>query len=140
MIETRVWRNGGDLSGLLGLSEDLPETEVILLRPARPAAREAEPGVAVDPHAAPEHLPFASEIADLTKPRAVVLGDSFMIGLRPFLAEHFQRIVFLTTQEFPTDVIEKERPDLVIEETLERSLSRVPPPDTARLPPATSAK
>jgi alginate O-acetyltransferase complex protein AlgJ len=140
MIETHVWGKGGDLSALLGLSEDLPERELIFLFPAKPAAREAEARVPVRPDTAPEHLPYASEIADPTKPRAVVLGDSFMIGLRPFLAEHFERSVFLTTQELPVEVIENERPDLVIEETLERVLGRAPPTETAWLGSATSAK
>jgi alginate O-acetyltransferase complex protein AlgJ len=140
LIETHVWGFGGDLSGQLGLREDLPETEVVLLRPANSVARTAEARAPVNPGTPPEHVPYASEIADPTKPRAVVLGDSFMIALRPFLAEHFARIVFLTTQEFPTEVIEKERPDLVIEETLERALSRTPTVDVARLRPATSAK
>jgi alginate O-acetyltransferase complex protein AlgJ len=128
LIESHVWGPGGDLSALLALREELPERDVVLLRPSNPAAREVDPRVPLPEGAGPERIPHATEIDDPAKPKAVLLGDSFMNGLRPFLAEHFRRSLFLNTQEFPTDVIEREHPDVVIHEMLERLLNRPPPP------------
>lgn len=54
-------------------------------------------------------------------PTLVMFGDSFMPAIRPYIAEHFRRAVFLNTWEsqdwqnhFPIDVIKGENPDLVI--------------------------
>ena len=66
-------------------------------------------------------------IDDPALPAAVVFGDSFSSGLRPFLAENFRRTVLLRYRgvpgvQFDTAVIEAERPNVVIQELAERSL------------------
>jgi hypothetical protein len=54
---------------------------------------------------------------------AVVVHDSFVLPMQPFLARHFRRSTFLRAV-FAPEVIAAERPDLVIEEMVERVLSR----------------
>jgi hypothetical protein len=54
---------------------------------------------------------------------AVVVHDSFVLPMLPFLARHFRRSTFLHTV-FAPEVIAAERPDLMIEEMVERVLSR----------------
>jgi hypothetical protein len=54
---------------------------------------------------------------------AVVVHDSFVLPMQPFLARHFCRSTFLPTV-FAPEVIAAKRPDLVIEEMVERVLSR----------------
>jgi hypothetical protein len=57
-------------------------------------------------------------------PSAVVFHDSFVpAGLEPLLSEHFRRVVYLWQNEFDVDTIVRERPDLVIEEKVERYFS-----------------
>jgi hypothetical protein len=54
------------------------------------------------------------EIDDPALPKAVVFRDSFGSALIPFLAEHFRRSVYLWRYDFAVDVLEQERPDVVI--------------------------
>jgi hypothetical protein len=55
-------------------------------------------------------------------PRAVILRDSMAIPLIPMLSENFSRVVYVITREFDGALIEREKPDIVIEEFVERSL------------------
>lgn len=59
-------------------------------------------------------------------PRAVVVGDSFMWTIMPFLMEHFHRITCTWVPNPPFSVIESERPDIVIQPMAERYLIRSP--------------
>ena len=56
-------------------------------------------------------------------PRAVVFHDSMGEKLRPLLAEHFSHCAFRWVSNFDTDVIEAERPDVVIQVFVERALA-----------------
>ena len=55
-------------------------------------------------------------------PRAVVLRDSMAIPLIPLLSENFSRVVYVSTRQLDRALIEREKPDVVIEELVERSL------------------
>jgi alginate O-acetyltransferase complex protein AlgJ len=55
-------------------------------------------------------------------PRAVVLRDSMAISLIPLLSENFSRVVYVSTRKLDRALIEREKPDIVIEELVERSL------------------
>jgi hypothetical protein len=69
------------------------------------------------------------ERADPGLPRAVVFHDSFIGHLVPTLSEHFRRVVYATTYEFDRTLLEWERPDVVIQEVVERFLLQPPPGD-----------
>jgi alginate O-acetyltransferase complex protein AlgJ len=74
-----------------------------------------------------EPLPRVYEIAgdDAQQlPRAVLLGDSCCLNLIPWLAEHFQRLVFLWGPEPPLEAIELEMPDILLQVVSERGLGR----------------
>jgi alginate O-acetyltransferase complex protein AlgJ len=55
-------------------------------------------------------------------PRAVVLRDSMAIALIPLLSENFARVVYVSSRALDRELIEREKPDIVIEELVERSL------------------
>lgn len=55
-------------------------------------------------------------------PRAVILRDSMAIPLIPLLSENFSRVVYVSARKLDRALIERERPDIVIEELVERSL------------------
>jgi alginate O-acetyltransferase complex protein AlgJ len=59
-------------------------------------------------------------------PTAVVIGDSFMTGVLPFLLEHFRRLTWVWTPNPPFSVVEREQPDIVIHLIAERFLIRSP--------------
>ena len=56
-------------------------------------------------------------------PRAVVFRDSMAIALIPLLSEDFSRVVYVQSRAMDFDIIERERPDIVIEEMVERSIN-----------------
>jgi hypothetical protein len=54
-------------------------------------------------------------------PRLVMFHDSFGTALKPFLAEHFARALFeFQAMAFDESILEREKPDLVIQEITER--------------------
>jgi alginate O-acetyltransferase complex protein AlgJ len=55
-------------------------------------------------------------------PRAVVLRDSMAIPLIPLLSENFSRVVYVSSRKLDRALIEREKPDIVIDELVERSL------------------
>jgi alginate O-acetyltransferase complex protein AlgJ len=70
----------------------------------------------------------ATEISDATLPRAVMFHDSFGESLQPFLSQHFSRIVYSSgpadwRRNCDPQLVERERPQLVIQEIAERLLA-----------------
>jgi alginate O-acetyltransferase complex protein AlgJ len=59
-------------------------------------------------------------------PSCVMFGESFALFLLPFLKETFRRLVFVHTSMFVSEILEHERPDVVLSLPLERFLIRVP--------------
>ena len=55
-------------------------------------------------------------------PRAVVLRDSMAIPLIPLLSENFSRVVYVSSHKLDKALVEREKPDIVIDELVERSL------------------
>jgi alginate O-acetyltransferase complex protein AlgJ len=55
-------------------------------------------------------------------PRAVVYRDSMAIPLIPLLSENFSRVVYVSSYGLDPALIQREKPDIVIEEMVERSM------------------
>ncbi|MCU0849258.1 MAG: hypothetical protein MUD12_15355 [Spirochaetes bacterium] len=74
---------------------------------------------------------FAMEVKNPSLPKAVVFRDSFSNSLIPFLAEHFRRSVYFwyvsktDDFDFALDIIEHEKPDIVITEVGERIFNEI---------------
>jgi alginate O-acetyltransferase complex protein AlgJ len=81
--------------------------------------------------APPPHLAQADvEIYECPReglPTAVVWRDSMAIPLVPLLSENFRRIVWIAGRGFDPAIVDAERPDIVIQETVERGLDEIPP-------------
>lgn len=60
---------------------------------------------------------------------AVVFRDSFFAAQAQFLARHFRRTVLISGTGFDPAVVERERPDVVIQEMVERTLVEPVPSD-----------
>lgn len=110
-------RLGGDLANMAGGTEFIKEAD-FKFKPLHSSVTSSIKG-------------DSSEIIALQEndslPRALVFGDSFIWALFPFLSENFQHVKYLTQikwyPETPIqDLINSEKPDIVIEETVERSL------------------
>jgi hypothetical protein len=74
---------------------------------------------------------FATTYPDAKLPTAFVIRDSFTTALQPFLSHSFRRAYFhwRGNFDFPIETIEKEKPDIVIMEMVERQLARSVPPN-----------
>ncbi|MDQ3333145.1 MAG: hypothetical protein M3552_21270, partial [Planctomycetota bacterium] len=118
--------HGGDLGYMIGLFDELqvPRT---LLRPKQPRFTLVE--------RIHEPYPYYSEITkvdDPSLPTAVVFHDSFMTNQREFLSENFQLTKYLRIETgFDPQVVLEYRPQVVIQEVVERML-----PNLVTNPPA----
>jgi hypothetical protein len=109
----------GDLAGMMGLRRVLDEHIVTLVPRRVRRAQVIEPaGGVLTAH----HGWLVTEIPGSTLPRAVVFRDSFTSALVPFLSEHFSRVVYTWQQDFDAPLIEREGPDVVIQEIVSRHL------------------
>ncbi|MEP7327616.1 MAG: hypothetical protein ABI777_00290 [Betaproteobacteria bacterium] len=109
----------GDLVQMLGLPSRLREDDVaplgkVLGDAAGRCARRLDKG---------EFPGFEYFVCDKPGlPRAVILRDSMAIPLIPLLSENFSRVVYVSSRKLDRALIEREKPDIVIEELVERSL------------------
>jgi len=119
--------NGMDLAGMMGLTRVLREIDLQLV-PRRPRrARVIEPAGA---EASDELGRVVTEIPGSALPRAIVFRDSFASALAPFLSEHFSRVVYLWQNDFDAEVVQKEHPDVVLQEIVSRHLYNfIPSPE-----------
>jgi hypothetical protein len=108
---------GGDLAVMLGLPDVLPEESLDLIPQVTRAARPVD---AAPRGAFWDRLDMETGKAEL--PRAIVLHDSFMVVLQPFLSEHFSRAVYVWGDQLDPGLVEREKPAVVIEERVERNL------------------
>lgn len=115
-------RERNDLAAML--DSPLAERErSIQLVPTRPR-RAFLPEFGIIAEATPART---SDCPDAELESAVVLHDSFVVALAPFLSEHFERVEYVWTTDFPAYVIDRERPQIVIHEFVERELMKRPP-------------
>jgi hypothetical protein len=119
---------GGDLARMLNLTDQYRE-EVLDLQPKAPRLARLAAG-SRPPSEAPAALPkpMVTECPTPGLPRAVIFHDSFFLGVYPFLSEHFHRAAYLWQYSLDRGLIEREHPDVVIQEVVERYL-RLPDHD-----------
>ena len=113
-------RPGGDLAEMLLLPDRWREPDVSARQRGASLARPAAPGDYADPADHPERERVAYETDRKDWPRAVFFHDSFARAMQAHAAQRFSRSVFLWTHAFSPEIIEKERPDVVVLEVVER--------------------
>jgi alginate O-acetyltransferase complex protein AlgJ len=111
---------GGDLAEMLLLEATLREQAIDMEPLAQSRARPAQPKGYKDPATLTGREMILRETGDPTLPKAVFFRDSFSTAAIPYLAERFQRSVFLWEHRFQPHIIEAERPDVVVFEAVER--------------------
>ncbi len=116
---------GLGLARIVGLSEAFPERSFDLLV-AEPHAEVPRKRRAAWEDRVRRQLPFALGTGDERLPKAVMFRDSFANALVPYLSESFSRIVYVWERDVNRQVVEAERPDVVIQEIAERFLARPP--------------
>lgn len=114
----------GDLARMLGLNHSLKEIDqkLIPLRPRLSRDADVKPYVEARRHLPPGQWPFATACSAPGLPKAVMFRDSFAQAMSPYLSEHFSRIVYFFQDHLDLEALEKEKPDVVIQEMVERHL------------------
>lgn len=108
---------GMDLASMMGLKRVLGEQDLRLAPKAPRQYVVLEPkGNIVEAGEAR----IVTEIPGSTLPRAVIFRDSFTSAMAPYLSEHFSRVVYLWRNDFASEEIEKEHPDVVLQEIVGR--------------------
>ncbi len=67
---------------------------------------------------------FTNPVAKSDK-KVVFIGDSFRGAIMPIMATKFKNILFVHRHSFLIDILDKEKPDYVIYETVERTIPEV---------------
>ena len=114
-LQTRA-AAGGDLARILALEDRFPEQRIDWQPASPPRAR----AVALDDQ--PSADVTALECTECSGPRVVMNHDSFNTNLAPLLAERFSRLVLVDGSRLLPNLIEREQPDAVIQEFVERAL------------------
>lgn len=124
-VEQYSWLPG-DLAFMMGLADYLKEDRILYFNKAWNKARGLSYDGPVDPHYF--EVPQYSMTGDPKLPRAVIFHDSFWWELLPFIGEAFDKALYVwlkpqTESElrfFDSELVEREKPDIVIEEFTER--------------------
>lgn len=109
----------GDRTTMLGLTDPGKLAMPGLVRKGGDRHRVVFP-VVPDPYGEVGEL--VTEQPDRSLPRLMMFRDSFAGRLIPFLSEHFSRASYFWQNELDFDAIERDKPDLVIQEYVARHL------------------
>ena len=107
---------GGDLARILALEDRFPEERIDWVPSVPVRARQSQ----VSDSRSGDIT--AMECDGCIGPRVIMNQDSFNTNLAPLLAEHFSRIVLVDGSRLDRPLIEREKPQLVIQEFVERAL------------------
>lgn len=111
--------NGGDLALMLSMSDSLKEERYVLAPKKEIKAKDGAQGNYQDP-SYPGRKAVIKVTNDNNLPNLVMFRDSFSTALIPYLSENFNRSSYFWTHSFVPEVILKEKPNIVILETVER--------------------
>ena len=124
-----AWRSTGDLAGLLGVRDLIPERWLGLL-PAAPRAKSTESYPKPSRKVGGVNVPYATVVDDPKLPSALVIGGSFRWALVPLLSEHFRRVLYTDFRYcfFDPALAEAEKPDVILFVLTEQQLVWFPEP------------
>jgi hypothetical protein len=116
--------NGGDLASMLSMSDSLKEEKYVLVSKKEIKAKDGSIGNYQDPSA--PGMPTVIKVTnDKNLPKLVMFRDSFSTSLIPYFSENFCRSSYFWTSSFKPEVILKEKPNIVILETVERFIQNL---------------
>jgi hypothetical protein len=114
----------GDLAAMLSMSESFEEA-VVEMAPKNRLAVVKE--ITIPGEKAVARQTYMAEVSSSGLPRLLMFQDSFGRLLMHFLSEHFSKSLYLSYSDLPeTDKwIDREKPDIVIIEVVERNLEHL---------------
>jgi hypothetical protein len=132
IVETKnILGTGGDLAGMLDMADTMQEERpVLMIEPTICSARIELDIAELDAANPNKPKPYMTK-CNKSKIRAVVFRDSFFEPVIPFITEDFNQIVYIWQQydhAIMKKLIEQQKPQIVIEEMVERLLILVREP------------
>ncbi|MFT3782487.1 MAG: hypothetical protein QM790_10780 [Nibricoccus sp.] len=108
----------GDLAVLLGQESSFPERQAVQLIPSAEL-----PKIQIEEtiqHTGNKHVTITRTHNDKAAGKAIVFRDSFGTFWYQFFGYNFRDVIFLSQREFDPGLIEREKPDVVIDQIVER--------------------
>ncbi len=118
---------GIGLTSMAGLSAYHRE-QILQLDVADPQSEILHPKRAQYARFEREQRPLAHGVPNTALPRAVMFRDSFSNALIPYLSENFRRVLYVWQRDLDPRFVEREEPDIVIQQIAGRLLDREPIP------------
>ena len=120
-----VFKNthNADLGKVLSLEDILLNDEWYLQNPLKHKYEKIKP--TEYPSVSTLQATLHTQIKNSKLPKAVVYRDSFFNLMHPFFSEHFSDCIYIWTNELSSEVIEKEKPNVVVYEMLESSIDKL---------------
>ena len=125
-FKVEISNESSDLINMMGLNSTTTDRRLSLVKKTENLAFEVESGIFYQPELPIEKRPFATELKNSNTPNILMFHDSFTSSLRPFLSETFSRIVYVWEDKLDNKIVKKERPNIVIQEIVERKLMTDP--------------
>ena len=131
--------DGGDLADMLGQERTLKERGVIRLDPKPPLQPlEVLDDTALDSGTVTRERRLRFTEQPGQRHRVMLFRDSFASAWQKLLGRNFSRVLYVWQQHWSAPLVERERPDMVVDEMLERYFNERDPRELRRedaLPP-----
>ncbi|MBP7155640.1 MAG: hypothetical protein KBA60_06505 [Flavobacteriales bacterium] len=108
----------GDLAMQIAMNDKLTRVTYMMV-PLAGSKAEALPEETLPASAFFKYKPIFMKGPDPKAPKLLMFRDSFSVYLIPYLSEHFSRSVYVWSPIFIPDIVEQEKPDIVVHEILE---------------------
>jgi len=133
-LDTYEWNpapaKSGDIFTIMGSTGSYPETAALQPTP-RP-----NPNLIYDPVRFPHHGPDETRscvtLNEKASGKVLMFHDSFACSWYAFLDRHFREVIYVWQYDWDRPLIEREKPNLVIDEMLERFFNLTDPNELAR--------
>jgi hypothetical protein len=123
----------GDLTIMLGRSDSFKETQALESVPLMPLPiLKTTENTNRFPQRDPKRPKTCFTENQKGTGKAVVFRDSFASRWYPFLGQHFREVIYVWHYDWDRALIEREKPDVVIDEMLERFFNEENPVELAR--------
>jgi hypothetical protein len=126
LVRSHDARFSGDLAAMLHLEGELTEETLSLAPGSARRAKRVPAEAAIPEQLLREFHRLDVWQADADGPTAVIVGDSFLGGVSPFLAASFGRTYHAHRSPLSADFIAWARPDVVVQEVVERYIGHRP--------------
>lgn len=134
-LDTYDWKPSpakpGDLFIMMGSTGSYTETEAVQPVPLPSPNLVYEPA-RFRPHPGPPETRSCFTLNEKASGKALVFHDSFACSWYAFLERQFREVIYVWQYDWDRPLIEREKPDVVIDEILERFFNVQDPNDLAR--------